>query len=184
MYFLNQSVSSLRRVPFELFDAAGAPITSATVSFTNPPATGEVQISKAGGGFVDVAGTVIEIGNGTWYYQATTGDVDTLGLLILKVNKATAKVFKYQDEVINAPATSTSLDVVLGLLNQNSVIDKAIYSGANLTSSRIRVFSSKVAALAATLGAADGSDGETQRYLMTGAYTGANLTSYTLVKDL
>jgi len=105
VYVINQPVASLRRVPFELFDATGTPITGGTVSFSNPPAAGEVQISKAGGLYTDVTGSVVEIGSGTWYYQGVIGDFDTLGLLILRVNKTTAKVFKFQDEVV--PAASS-----------------------------------------------------------------------------
>lgn len=73
---------------------------------------------------------------------------------------------------------------IAGLLNENSVLDKAVFVGSNMTSARIRVFSSQTLALAATLGAADNADGEIFRYLVVATYTGSNLTSYTLTKDL
>jgi len=83
-----------------------------------------------------------------------------------------------------ATAIAAQAAGISGLLNENAVIDNTFFTGANMTSCRIRVFASKAAALAATLGAADNADGEVFRYLMTATYTGNNMTSYSFVKDL
>lgn len=114
---LNQATASLRRVPFELFDNSGAPVTGA--SFTNPPATGEVQLSKAGGSYTDVTGSVVEIGSGSYYYQGVLADTNTLGLLILKVNKSGSRLFKYQDEVTAGADATAIANAVWGFAHQS-----------------------------------------------------------------
>lgn len=145
-------------------------------SFSGPPATGEVQVSKAGGAYVDVTGTVVEIGSGSYYYQATTGDVDTLGLLILKVNKSGSTIYKFGDEVIVAPG---------GQLKPNSFIDNYTYNGdGNPLTWRIRIFANKTAVDAAVAGHSDNTDSEIERYKMTATYTLTALATYKVDRDL
>lgn len=103
--FLNQSTASLRRLPFELVDSGGAAVTGQTFSGA------ELQLSKAGGAYANCAGTATEIGLGSYYYELTTGEVNTLGMLILRANKSGATVYKFFDEVITAPSTITVADV-------------------------------------------------------------------------
>jgi hypothetical protein len=97
----NETNTALIRLPFELFTSAGVPITGA--SFTNPPATGEVQISKAGATYADVAGSVVEIGSGSYYYQGVTADANTRPWVNLKVNKSGAVLVKYNEPVTPNP---------------------------------------------------------------------------------
>ena len=51
-------------------------------------AASELKVSKAGGAEANAAGTVSEIGGGWYAYTFTTGEVDTLGPLLLRTNKA------------------------------------------------------------------------------------------------
>jgi hypothetical protein len=72
-----------RRIPVLLVDI--------TDGFT--PETGvtapTINVSKNGATPVSGAGTWAEIGNGQYYYQLTTGEVDTLGWVSLNIEKAT-----------------------------------------------------------------------------------------------
>jgi hypothetical protein len=47
----------------------------------------ELQLSKAGGAFANFAGTVTELSDGLYMYEATAGELDTLGVLAFKVEK-------------------------------------------------------------------------------------------------
>lgn len=122
--YLNQATASLRRIPFELVDSStGAAVTGATFS------AAEVQVSKAGAAYVNATGSVVEIGAGSYYYQGASGDVDTLGLLIVKVNKAGSLVYKYGDEVIAAPSVLVASDVataVFGFAHQSGRTFKGV----------------------------------------------------------
>jgi hypothetical protein len=72
-----------RRIPVLLVDI--------TDGFT--PETGvtapTINVSKNGATPASGAGTWVEIGNGQYYYQLTTGEVDTLGWVSLNIEKAT-----------------------------------------------------------------------------------------------
>ncbi len=72
-----------RRIPVLLVDI--------TDGFT--PETGvtapTINVSKNGATPASGAGTWAEIGNGQYYYQLTTGEVDTLGWVSLNIEKAT-----------------------------------------------------------------------------------------------
>jgi hypothetical protein len=77
--WINETTASLRRIPFVLYDLTQALQPGQTVTGA------EVQVSKNGGAFVNGAGSVVEVGGGAYYYEATAGEVDTEGWLMLKV---------------------------------------------------------------------------------------------------
>lgn len=70
----------------------------------NAPAIGDsisssdLTISKNGGAFAGIAGTVTEIGGGLYEYVPTVGEIDTEGYAVLSLNKAglAAALFLYQ----------------------------------------------------------------------------------------
>lgn len=80
--FINETTAALRRIPFVLYDLVQVFQTGQTVTGA------EVQVSKNGGAFVNGAGSVVEVGGGAYYYEATAGEVDTEGFLILKIVNA------------------------------------------------------------------------------------------------
>jgi hypothetical protein len=80
---LSEATAARRRIPVLLVDI--------TDGFT--PETGvvtpTVNISKNGATIASGAGTWTEIGNGQYYYEFTTGEVDTLGWIAVNIEKAT-----------------------------------------------------------------------------------------------
>lgn len=117
-YRLNEPTASLRKIPFEMYDSSGNPLTGSTLTFTNPPAAGEVQVSKAGGAYTDVTGSISEVGAGSWDYNGVLGDFDTLGRIRLKVNKTGAQLFKYEDTVSAVQRTFSAGSIGYAALNE------------------------------------------------------------------
>jgi hypothetical protein len=89
----SETTAAKRRLPVLLVDTRGNRISGATF------AGAEVQISKNGAAWVNGAGAVHEIGDGDYYYEATAGEVDTIGFLMLKIAKAGTTVFVYSETV-------------------------------------------------------------------------------------
>jgi hypothetical protein len=85
---LSESTAARRRVYFVAKDASNpsSPITALTF------ATTDIKISKNGGATASSAGTVTEVSSsdapGLYYYEATSGEVDTLGVFILNFKHA------------------------------------------------------------------------------------------------
>lgn len=86
MQFLqSQSTSALRRIPFKVVDETSLSPEDATgLTFS----AAEIQVSKNGATAANSAGSVAEVGNGNYYYQATAGELDTLGFLAIYVDKS------------------------------------------------------------------------------------------------
>lgn len=86
MQFLkSQSTAALRRIPFRVVDETSLSPEDATgLTFS----AAEIQISKNGAAVANSAGSVVEVGNGNYYYQATAGELDTLGFLAIYVDKS------------------------------------------------------------------------------------------------
>ena len=75
------------------------------------------------------------------------------------------------------------LSRALGLLHENAYIDNTVYSGGNLTSARVRTFSSKAAAEAATDGGSETS-GLIATYTITSDVEAAGaMKTYRMVKN-
>ncbi len=79
-----ETTASKRRIAVYLVDSSGDPVTGLTLTGS------EVQVSASGAAFADAAGTITEIGDGAYYYQATQADTETFGYLLLKVVDAGA----------------------------------------------------------------------------------------------
>jgi len=109
MYQIKQSeaTAARRRIPVLLVDI--------TDGFT--PETGvltpTINVSKLGAALVTGAGTWTEIGNGQYYYEFTSGEVDTLGWITLNVEKAT--VSRDYNAVIQVMAYDYAVATNLGL---------------------------------------------------------------------
>lgn len=89
--------------------------------------------------------------------------------------------------VATASAVSTvssAITRLLGLAHDNAMVDECVYSSGKLTSSRIRVFANAAALAAAAPGEADGADSEIARYVTAAAYSGDDLISYELTRQL
>ncbi len=81
-------------------------------------------------------------------------------------------------EDLDVSSLKASVARLLGLVQENTVIDSQVYDGlGNLTSSRIRSYDSKAHAQAA------GSTGLLASYTMTATYSALLLTHYSVVRD-
>lgn len=104
---LSEATAARRRIPVLLVDI--------TDGFT--PETGVVtptiNLSKNGATVASGAGTWAEIGNGQYYYEFTTGEVDTLGWVSVNIEKAT--VSRDYNAVVQIMAYDALDSVRLGL---------------------------------------------------------------------
>lgn len=91
----SQSTAALRRVVI-------GPLanTSDDSAHTGTLSGSDFQVSKAGGSFATGSGTVTNLGNGYYAYTFATGEIDTLGHLILKVNVSGVYPDAFQHEVV------------------------------------------------------------------------------------
>jgi hypothetical protein len=78
---ISEAAAARRRIPVYLVDATDG--YSPETGITAPT----VEVSKAGAAQASGGGTWTEIGEGQYYYEATAGEVDTLGFLALSVRK-------------------------------------------------------------------------------------------------
>lgn len=95
----SESTAALRRVPIVLVDVTDGytPETGIVIAANNDSdcgdSTDECCISKNGGTEVYCAGTLTHIYNGLYYYEATAGEVDTLGYITVRINDSAARQF-------------------------------------------------------------------------------------------
>jgi hypothetical protein len=77
---VNQADPCKRRFPIYLTDIGNMPVSGLDLTTGS-----QVQISKNGAAFAAFAGTVTEIGQGAYYYEATLPESDTVGYVAIKV---------------------------------------------------------------------------------------------------
>jgi hypothetical protein len=83
---LSEGTAARRRIPVYLVDATDG-ITEET------GLTPTVTVSKNGAAFAAAGGTTTEVANGLYYYQATAGELDTPGFLVVRVANAASRTF-------------------------------------------------------------------------------------------
>lgn len=79
----SEATAAQRRIPFALVDDADGKTPETGITFSGA----EIQLSKNGGAFGSFAGSVTELSDGAYYYEATQGEVDTVGFLLIKIEK-------------------------------------------------------------------------------------------------
>lgn len=115
MYQIKQSetTAARRRIPVLLVDA--------TDGYT--PKTGQtaptVTISKNGATAATGTGTWTEIGNGQYYYEFASGEVDTLGWIAVNVQKTACRQY---NAVVQVMAYDYAAGTNLGLTNLDATI--------------------------------------------------------------
>lgn len=84
---LSEATANNRWVAFQVFDDDSADAYAPKTGLTF--AAGELRIAKRGSAAANATnhGSVVEAGNGMYWYQLAAGEVDTLGPLLLVVNK-------------------------------------------------------------------------------------------------
>lgn len=89
-----EPVAAARRVPVYLVDSSGDPVTGVA------PAGAERQASKNGEAFADCVADLVEIGLGTFYWEAAIAELSQPGYMLLKVAKAPALTYVYRFTVL------------------------------------------------------------------------------------
>lgn len=111
----NQATAALKRIIFKLVDSVDGFTPKLAITF----AAGELKLSKNGAAEVNIGGTVTEVAGGVYYYNPTTAELDTLGYLSLRTNKATVRdsVFIVQIVVVDmyVPLDTAILDLTDGV---------------------------------------------------------------------
>ena len=89
LFQISEATAEQRRILVYLVDDTDGktPVTGVTIS------TGDAKISKNGAAEVDHEGTLTELGGGLYYYEFTTGEVDTLGFISLRLIKTGVRTF-------------------------------------------------------------------------------------------
>ncbi len=154
-------------------------LVDATDGYT--PETGivspTVSISKNGGAFAPASdGGWAELADG-WYKLALDAlDTDTLGSLAINVLAAGCRTFGDITEVVTDTLEDMDglLKRALGLNLENYYLDNITYSSGKLASARIRTYDS-----AGNVGSASG---VLASYNVTATYSGADLSTYKVVK--
>lgn len=96
----SESTAAARRFPVYLVDATDG-LTAETGE-----AGGQPQISKNGGAFGNTSATLTAIGNGSYYVELTTGELDTLGTIRVRYKSANTAEFAMSADVKVAPMAS------------------------------------------------------------------------------
>lgn len=79
---LGETTASRRRIgPLRALDSSGDPVTGE--DFSGP---GELEISVAGAAYVAALGSIVEIGDGCYYYQATVDDAAVGPWVAIKID--------------------------------------------------------------------------------------------------
>jgi hypothetical protein len=85
----SEATAGRRRLPVYLVDDTDGKTPETGVTFT----AGDIRISQNGGAEANHAGTIAEVGGGLYYYEATAGELATLGFLSVRVIKTGVRTF-------------------------------------------------------------------------------------------
>lgn len=104
----NETTNARKYVPMKLVDSTDGYTPETGLSFSS----GEIKISKAGGVEANHAGSVVEVGGGVYMYLPSNGEVDTLGVLTVRITKTGVRDAVFTGQVIAIdPYTSTTAAV-------------------------------------------------------------------------
>lgn len=162
--FINEQNANLRRIPIIVYDLDGVPKTG--LAYTNAASAHQIQISINGAAPVDAAGAIVESGLGIYYYTMDASEMTLLGFIVIVLAAKTG--------TSQAAFGSDTITLPDGLHRApNSILDNATYNTRKfLTGARVRIFASHTALAAATVGHADGVDGEIYRFTYVGVDRG------------
>lgn len=115
---ISESNAARRRIPVKLVDSTDGKTEEAGLA-----GTATVTVSKNGVAYAPATGSFVEIGSGSYYYQAALTELDTPGFLLVRVVEANARTFDASVEVVafdphDAVALGLSrIDVALSTLS-------------------------------------------------------------------
>jgi hypothetical protein len=121
MQLLQQSEATAerRRIFVYLVDATDNETPETAIAI----AAGELQLSKNGAAFADGAGTFTHVGAGIYRYEATAGELDTVGVLIMKIVDAAANISITYAQVVPWDPYSSDFATAGALANVQTDID-------------------------------------------------------------
>lgn len=134
----NETSAARRRVIFDAVDATDGVTPETGLTW----AAGEIRLSRNGGTEANHTGTVTELAGGTYLYEFTAAEVDTLGVLQLRTAKSGVRGARFRYQVVAFdPYSATNLglsnvDVVLSTRlalssyeNSDALLAKAVWPG-------------------------------------------------------
>lgn len=92
----SEATAARRRMFFYLVDATDNETPETAIAI----ASGELQLSKNGAAFADGAGTWTHVAAGVYQYEATAAELDTVGVLIVKVVDSAANIVIKEFQVV------------------------------------------------------------------------------------
>lgn len=92
----SEGTAARRRIPIRLVDATDGFTEETGVSL----GTADLLLTKNGAAQVNAAAGATEIGTGNYYYEATAGELDTLGFLLLRAAKTGSRTFEAWCQVV------------------------------------------------------------------------------------
>jgi hypothetical protein len=174
--------------------AVAAAVVAATVLRTGTATAGDLSSITLDAGApttVDLfKGAIIEIISGTGAGQCETITSYTAGRRAYVTSFVTAPDGTSVYIIRGAPgrliiSVRDDLARVLGISKDNAMLDRTVYSGGKMTGARLRVFGDASELAAATADTpSDNDDGEIQRYTVAATYSGDDLVSYSMVREL
>lgn len=105
IFSVGEATASNRRLPVTIYDSSGSLATGATVAVAS-----ELQVSINGGSYTNSTGSLTELSSGAYYYEGSTSDVTTPGVLLVKYEKSG---FTTMLSTISVSTTSVSTTVSL-----------------------------------------------------------------------
>ena len=90
---LSEATAARRRIPILMVDATDGYTAETGLTLT-------VTVSKNGAAFGASGGSVTEVSSGVYYYEATAGELDTVGYLNLKATGTGARDFMALCQVV------------------------------------------------------------------------------------
>ncbi len=137
----SEATAAQRRILVYLVDVNDGitPITGITVS------AGDIKISKNGAANANHGGSWTEVGLGLYYYQFTSGEVDTLGYASFLIAQATIRTFvKEVQVVVLSPFAAISIsianiwDYLTSSITTAGSIGKLVVDNLNATISSVK----------------------------------------------
>ena len=95
----SEAMAARRRIPFVCVDATDHTTPETGLSFS----AGDLKVGKNGAAEANHAGSVTEYGGGLYYYEFTSGEVDTIGFVTFRLNKTGVDGSVFVAQVINQP---------------------------------------------------------------------------------
>lgn len=103
---LSEATAARRRIPVVLVDDTDGKTAETGITLS----AGDMKISKNGAAEANHAGSLVELATGDYYYEATQGELDTVGYLTGKIVKSGVRTFRFQVQVVGFDPYSAGLD--------------------------------------------------------------------------